>query len=98
MPIPEQPSQGESARLSEPSTIVDAGSVERGKGPVEMNYRVVFGSEIQAARFNEQFALGLMVVGVQGQEIKDVVKADRVTKGPDGEEVFERVPQIGPKQ
>ena len=98
MPIPEQPSQGESARLSEPGTAADAGSVERGKGPVEMNFRVRLGSEIQASRFMEQFVLGLMVVGVQGQEIKDVVKADRVTKGPDGEEVFERVPQVGPKQ
>lgn len=100
MPIPEQEPQpqGATGDLSEPGTAASTGSIERGKGPVEINYRVRLGSEIQAARFNEQFALGLMVVGVQGHEIRDVAQADRVSRGPDGEEVFERIPQIGPKQ
>ena len=94
IPVPEE----EVGFLSEEEDVDDSGIIERPKGRVKVIFTVELGSEIQMQRFMGHFALGLIDVGVQGSEIKKVATADRVTKGPDGEEVLERVDHIGPRQ
>ncbi len=101
MPVMSKPeSQPDQLVADEVATKVaaDTGLIERPKGPVRVLFEVELGSEIQMARFVEVFARGLMEVGVQGADIRKVATADRVTSGPDGERVLERIPQIGPKQ
>lgn len=78
--------------------IPSSEAIERPKGLFDVNLRVTVESEIQWSRIMDQFFVGLVVSGVSPSRIKDVVKADRVIKGADGIEHFEKITQFGPKQ
>lgn len=82
----------------EPIEIVDGNKLEQDNRPRVLNLRIEFNSHEQALRYLDGIAPGLSLVGMGGASISKNVEGSWIKHDEDGQVVFEKIPQIGPRQ